>query len=222
MKNTVITGANRGIGLALTRFAKARGDRVLAACRASSAALDALGVEVVEGVDVAHPAGVARLAAAVGERPVHCLVSNAGILIQVELQNLDVAAIRQQFEVNALGPLQVAAALQGRFEQGSKIGLITSRMGSLGDNSSGGHYGYRMSKAALNIAGISLARDLAPRGVAVAIIHPGMVDTDMLASLGHHGLEPSEAARGIFARLDELTLETSGGFWHMNGERLPW
>jgi len=56
----------------------------------------------------------------------------------------------------------------------------------------------------------------------VAIIHPGMVDTDMLASLGHHGLEPSEAARGIFARLDELTLETSGGFWHMNGERLPW
>jgi len=222
MKTTVITGANRGIGLALVRLAQARGDRVIAACRGSSSALDALGVEVVPGVDVADPAGVARLADAVGERPVHWFVSNAGVLVRVGLQNLDVSAIRQQFEVNALGPLRVTAALQHRFEPGSKIGLITSRMGSIGDNSSGGHYGYRMSKAALNIAGVSLAHDLGPRGVAVAIIHPGMVNTDMLASLGHRGVEPIDAARGIFARLDELTLETSGGFWHMNGERLPW
>ena len=222
MKNTVVTGANRGIGLALARFAKERGDHVLAVCRSSSPELDALGVEVITGVDVTDPAGLTRLTTAVGDRPIHWLISNAGMLIHVGLQNLDVAAIRQQFEVNALGPLQVTAALQHRFERGSKIGLITSRMGSIGDNSSGGHYGYRMSKAALNIAGVSLAHDLGPRGVAVAIIHPGMVNTDMLASLGHRGVEPIDAARGIFARLDELTLETSGGFWHMNGERLPW
>jgi NAD(P)-dependent dehydrogenase (short-subunit alcohol dehydrogenase family) len=222
MKNTVVTGANRGIGLALARFAKERGDHVLAVCRSSSPELDALGVEVITGVDVTDPAGLTRLTTAVGDRPIHCLISNAGMLIHVGLQNLDVAAIRQQFEVNALGPLQVTAALQHRFERGSKIGIITSRMGSIGDNASGSHYGYRMSKAALNIAGVSIARDLAPRGVAVAIIHPGMINTDMLRSLGHHGLEPVDAARGIFARLDELTLETSGGFWHMNGERLPW
>jgi NAD(P)-dependent dehydrogenase (short-subunit alcohol dehydrogenase family) len=93
-------------------------------------------------------------------------------------------------------------------------------MGSIGDNTSGSHYGYRMSKAALNIAGVSLAKDLAPRGVAVAILHPGMVKTDMIA--GHGQVEPLDAARGLVARLDALTLETSGGFWHANGERLPW
>lgn len=222
MKNTVITGANRGIGLALARFAKECGENVVAACRSSSSALDSLGVEVVEGVDVTDRAGVARLVDAVGERPVHWLLSNAGILIHVGLHNLDVSAIRQQFDVNALGPLIVTAALQRRFVRGSKIGIITSRMGSIGDNTSGSHYGYRMSKAALNMAGVSISRDLEPRGVAVAIIHPGMINTDMLASVGHDGLEPIEAARGIFARMEELTLETSGGFWHINGERLPW
>ena len=94
-------------------------------------------------------------------------------------------------------------------------------MGSIDDNSSGGAYGYRMSKAALNMAGKSLAVDLRSRGLAVAILHPGMVSTDMVG--GHGGqVEPVDAARGLLARVDELTLETSGGFWHANGQRLPW
>ena len=92
--------------------------------------------------------------------------------------------------------------------------------GSIDDNSSGGYYGYRMSKAALNMAAKSLAVDLKPAGVAVAILHPGMVKTDMVA--GHGQVEPDDAARGLLARLDELTLESSGGFWHANGQRLPW
>jgi len=220
MRTTVVTGANRGIGLGLAQAFKERGDAVIAACRARSPELEALGVEVVEGVDVTDPDGIARLVARVGERPVDCLVNNAGVRVLMQLDELDAPAIRRQFEVNALAPLLVTAALRHRLRSGSKVGLITSRMGSIGDNTSGANYGYRMSKAALNMAGVTLARDLAPRGVAVAILHPGMVTTDMLGGPGQ--LEPLPAARGLIARLEALTLETSGGFWHVNGERLPW
>ncbi len=104
--------------------------------------------------------------------------------------------------------------------EGSKVAIITSRMGSIGDNTSGSRYGYRMSKAAVNIAGVSLAHDLREREIAVAILHPGFVRTGMTNHSGN--IDPPEAARGLLARIDELTLETSGGFWHANGERLPW
>jgi NAD(P)-dependent dehydrogenase (short-subunit alcohol dehydrogenase family) len=93
-------------------------------------------------------------------------------------------------------------------------------MGSIADNSSGGYYGYRMSKAALNAAGMSLAQDLRPRGIAVALLHPGYVRTDMT---GRHGsVSAEDAARMLLERIDDLNLQTSGGFWHANGERLPW
>ena len=90
----------------------------------------------------------------------------------------------------------------------------------MGDNTSGGYYGYRMSKAALNMAGVSLAHDLKPRGVAVAILHPGYVRTDMTGGSGQIG--PDESARLLLARIDALNLDTSGHFWHANGESLPW
>jgi len=98
---------------------------------------------------------------------------------------------------------------------------MTSRMGSIADNSSGGSYGYRMAKVALNIAGRSLAIDLKPRGIAVAILHPGLVRTRMIA-FNPQGISPAESVRGLLARIDALTLETSGSFWHANGELLPW
>lgn len=221
MALTVVTGANRGIGLALCEHLVERKSTVVATCRKASSDLRKLGVEVVENVEVTEDAGIERLVAAVGKRSIDLLINNAGILLWAkDFPELDVAGIRKQFEVNALAPLRVTAALRERLGRGSKVALVTSRMGSIDDNTSGGGYGYRMSKAALNMAGKSLAVDLKGAGIAVAILHPGMVKTEMIGGRGQ--VEPSDAARGLLTRIDELTLETSGGFWHANGERLPW
>jgi NAD(P)-dependent dehydrogenase (short-subunit alcohol dehydrogenase family) len=222
MTLSIVTGANKGIGLALVAELAKRRSTVLAACRKSSPELAKLGVEVVEGVDVSTDAGIAALVGTVGTRSIDLLVNNAGILVWGDrLGELNVEGIRKQFEVNALAPLRVTDALRERLGKGAKVALVTSRMGSIDDNSSGGAYGYRMSKAALNMVGKSLAVDLRSRGVAVAILHPGMVRTDMLG--GHSGqVDPDEAARGLLARVDALTMETSGGFWHANGQKLPW
>jgi NAD(P)-dependent dehydrogenase (short-subunit alcohol dehydrogenase family) len=127
--------------------------------------------------------------------------------------------MEHQFRVNALGPLRVTAGLLENLARGSKVGIVTSRMGSIDDNTSGGHYGYRMSKAAANMAGASLARDLADRAIAVALLHPGYVATDMT---GGEGVPAEESARGLIQRMDELDMASSGGFWHAQGERLPW
>jgi NAD(P)-dependent dehydrogenase (short-subunit alcohol dehydrogenase family) len=124
------------------------------------------------------------------------------------------------FEVNSLGPLFVTKSLLGNLSAGSKVGIITSRMGSIDDNDSGGSYAYRMSKTAVNAAGKSLSIDLKPQGIAVAILHPGWVRTEMT---GHGGLiDPDESAAGLIQRMEELTIDTSGNFWHTNGELLPW
>ena len=149
------------------------------------------------------------------------VILNAGILEATRLDDLDVESIRRQFEVNALAPLRLAQALLPQLHAGSKLALMTSRMGSIDDNSSGGSYGYRMSKVALNMAGKSLAVDLQPRGIAVAILHPGLVRT-LMVNFNPQGIAPEEAVRGLLARIDALSLESSGTFWHANGEVLPW
>lgn len=220
----LVTGANRGIGLELVRCYVARGDEVIAACRRATDELRATGARVVDGVDVADAASVAALATAVGDAKLDVLVNNAGVLETDKLSPLDVDAIRRQFEVNALGPLRVTSALLGHVKDGGKIAMITSRMGSIGDNGSGGAYGYRMSKAALNMAGVSLARDLAGRKIAVVLLHPGMVATDMTARFGSSAgmVRPEDSAAKLVARIDELTLERSGTFVHASGEPLPW
>src|SRR5262245_45457417 len=167
MSVSVVTGANRGIGLELCRELKRRGRDVVAACRERSQGLDELSVRVVEQVEVGAPNGIEKLGAALAGDQIELLINNAGILRPDSLDAVQTDSIRTQLEVNALAPLLVTKALLPRMKAGAKLALITSRMGSIGDNSSGGYYGYRMSKAALNAAGMSLAHDLRPRGVAV-------------------------------------------------------
>jgi len=223
MNTVLITGANRGIGLALTRQFRARGDRVIAVCRHGSEALEATGARIESGIDVTDDAALAALAQRLADVRIDTLVLNAGILAREALGGIDAAgfdSMRRQFEVNALGPLRVAQALLERLADGAKIGIITSRMGSVADNGSGGRYGYRASKAAVNAIGKSLAVDLQPRGIAVFLLHPGYVATDMVGGTGD--VTPEQAAARLVERLDSLTLEDTGTFWHANGEPLPW
>jgi NAD(P)-dependent dehydrogenase (short-subunit alcohol dehydrogenase family) len=217
---SIVTGANRGIGLELARQLKARGASVVAVCRKPSPELEALGVRVESGIDVTDPAARAALAERLARDTIDLLINNAGVLVEDGLGALDADGLRRQFEVNALAPLLLTQALLPRLGKGAKVALITSRMGSMGDNDSGGYYGYRMSKAALNAAGVSLARDLKPRGIAVALLHPGYVRTEMT---GRQGLiDADESARTLLQRIDELKLETTGRFLHQNGDALPW
>jgi len=219
MPTVLVTGASQGIGLELCRQFQQRGYDVVATCRRASDELRTLDCGIVEEVEVTDDASVERLATALGGRNIDVLVNNAGILTRETLDDLDFERIRQQFEVNAIGPLRVTRALLDNLGAGAKVAIITSRMGSIADNGSGGYYGYRMSKAAVNMAGVTLARDLAQCGITVLLLHPGMVATGMT---GHHGIPVSESVAGLIARIESLGFEQSGSFHHANGEVLPW
>lgn len=221
MKTFLVTGSNRGIGLEYCRQLQTRGEQVIAVCRQPSPELEALGVRLETGVDITAGDSVTNLVERLDGVPIDGLIHNAGILESTSLDRLDLASMRRQFEVNALAPLRLTQALLGQLQAGSKLILMTSRMGSIDDNSSGGSYGYRMSKVALNMAGRSLAIDLRPRGIAVAMLHPGLVRTRMV-NFNAQGISPEQAVRGLLQRIDALTLKTSGTFWHANGDVLPW
>jgi NAD(P)-dependent dehydrogenase (short-subunit alcohol dehydrogenase family) len=219
MASILITGASRGIGLELCRQFRDRGDDVVAVCRDPSPALEDLGVEIIEHIDVARDQDVEQLRYALEGRKIDVLINNAGILRGDDVDTVDYDDMIEQFRVNTLGPLRVTRALLGNLEEGSKVGIVSSRVGSVGDNSSGNNYGYRVSKAAVNMVGKNLSHDLKPRGIAVALLHPGFVATDMT---GGRGVPPEKAAAGLIQRIDELNLDTTGHFWHAEGEELPW
>ncbi len=223
----LVTGADRGIGQALCRLLKARGDSVIAACFESHSSLGDEGIEIATGIDVTDARSIQALREQVGTRRIDVLVNNAGRVIEKRFGKIESADLLSEYAVNAVAPLMLTQVLMPCMEQGSKVVLITSRVGSLGENSSGGLYGYRMSKAAANMAGINLSHELKPRGIAVACLHPGSVRTQMTAGLSDvttvgHLLEPEDSARGLLARIDELTLETTGRFRHASGEDLIW
>lgn len=215
MSTILIIGASRGIGLCLARNYASSGHHVIGTVRTG----ELPGLETINGVDLASPEAPARVASALGARRIDVLIHNAGIFAREALPELDFFEIQRQFDINTMAPLRMVAGLLGHLAAGAKIGLVSSRMGSLGDNTSGAYYGYRMSKAALNMAGVSLARDLAPQGIAVALLHPGFVRTELTGGRGD--VEPEVAAAGIVARMDALTVASSGRFWHANGQELP-
>jgi NAD(P)-dependent dehydrogenase (short-subunit alcohol dehydrogenase family) len=219
MGTYLVTGTNRGIGLAMCQLLKERGERAIAVCRNPSDELKQLGIRVEAGIDITKDESVAELVERLQGMQVDVLINNAGRLEKNRLDELDFDSIRRQFEVNALGTLRVSRALLPNMTAGSKIAIITSRMGSIGDNTSGNSYGYRMSKVALSMAGKSLSIDLKPRQIAVGILHPGLVATGMT---NFSGMPTTEAASALLQRIEELNLDNTGTFWHSNGEILPW
>jgi NAD(P)-dependent dehydrogenase (short-subunit alcohol dehydrogenase family) len=222
----LITGTNRGIGFELCRQLAERGDEVVAICRQPSTALTELAarpqlnVKIVEGIDITNQNGIAGLVEAVKGDEIDLLINNAGVMEGVSLDRLDIGSIHRQFTVNAVAPLQVTHAVLGQLSRHAKVAIVTSRMGSIDDNDSGGSYGYRMSKVAANMAGRSLSVDLKGRGISVALLHPGWVRTDMTG--GNGLIDADESARGLIAVMDRLDLDHTGLFWHTNGEILPW
>jgi NAD(P)-dependent dehydrogenase (short-subunit alcohol dehydrogenase family) len=220
MKTVLITGANRGIGLALAHEYINHGWHVIAVCRKTSAELSETSAQIITDIDVTQLADVHALAQTLTAIKIDVLINNAGIFLHEQLGNIDYDTVTQQFLVNAQAPLQVTEALLGNLNDGAKIAFITSRMGSIADNSSGGYYGYRMSKAALNAGAKSLSLDLKPRGIAVALLHPGYVQTAMVNFGGD--ISAAESAQRLTQRIAELNINNTGGFWHSNGERLEW
>ncbi|MGV6850898.1 MAG: SDR family oxidoreductase [bacterium] len=220
MKNILVVGANRGIGLELVRQLASKGHTVMATCRKSNDRLQSYASQVIDHIDVSDQSGIDHLISHLGRIQLDEVYIVAGILRSMGLESLDYDAIFEQFKVNAVGPLRAASALAKILPNGSKIGLLTSRMGSIADNDSGGQYGYRMSKSALNSAGKSLAIDLKDNGIAIALLHPGYVRTDMTG--GNGLIDVDESAQGLINIMQQLSLDNSGGFWHTNGEELPW
>ncbi len=229
--HVVITGASRGIGLEFVRQYLSRGDHVVAACRdpARAAALAALVEEAgprarILACDVASDASVAAFAAALGDGTVDLLVNNAGVGGGWEsLDGVATDVALDTYNVNALGPLRVTRALLPHLARSSapRVAHISSGMGSIADNGSGGAYAYRMSKAALNMASRNLAVDLRPRKVVSVVINPGWVATDMGGANAPTAARDSVAA--MVARFDALTLADSGKFldWK-RAEGFPW
>jgi len=219
MATVLITGCNRGIGLQLAAQLHARGDSVIGVCRNASEELSELGIRVVSGIDVSDGPSIDELMAELNGEKIDVLINNAGILLRDEFGSIDYDDMLAQYKVNTLGPLRVTEALRDNLGKGSKVAIVSSRVGSIDDNSSGNYYGYRASKTAVNQVGTNLMHELKPRGIAVAILHPGLVATEMTNG---QGITPEESAKGLIQRIDDLSMQSTGGFWHAEGYKLPW
>jgi NAD(P)-dependent dehydrogenase (short-subunit alcohol dehydrogenase family) len=231
VRNTLVTGADRGIGHALAEALAARGDRVWAACLQDSPALQARGVTVISEVDVSRDDAVARLPAALGDDRLDLVISNAGINASSGGPwDADTDAMTRELQVNLLGAVRVVRTVLPAMASGGKIAFITTGRGAAMRDpapANGMNYGYRISKGALNVFGALLAQDLAPHGIAVALLHPGAINTDLMrriAAAGRSSLDPSalpspeDVAPQLLAVLDGLGLDRSGRWLNLQGE----
>ena len=221
MSTYLITGSNRGIGLELCNQIHNRGDEVIATCRRASPELINLGVRIEENIDISSEEAITNLAKKLSGINLDCIINNAGIYEFNSLEDFQKKSILRQFEINALSPIFMTQSLKHLLKRSSKVAFITSRMGSIGDNSSGSSYGYRMSKVALSMGAKSLSLDLLKEEIYVAILHPGLVSTRM-TGFTRNGINTEESVNGILKRIDSLNKNNSGTFWHTNGQVLPW
>jgi len=218
----VIIGANRGIGLGLVRKYLQQNWEVWAVSRSLSTELEESTesrLHVISGIDVSIEADRTSLVEQLPNE-IDQLIHNAGILRRDSLAHLDESSILEQLIINAVSPLQTIQKLSPLVRTGGKIGIMSSRMGSIADNTSGSMYGYRMSKAAVNMAGMGLAQDLRSDGIAVFLLHPGYVQTDMTGGRGY--ITVQQSVEGLYQRMQELQFEQTGSFWHTDGTKLTW
>ena len=229
MPTTLITGANRGIGLAMTKHALEQGDSVVACCRNPDQAteLNALAGDIrIERLDVTDPDSCAALSERLGGQPIDTLINNAGVFDHDcdALSSFDVGAFERTIRTNTLGPILVIRALAGQVASSSlkRIANISSDLGSI-DNAlqdQMGFLGYRVSKAALNMATVTIANELKDRGVTCVTIHPGWVQTDMGGDQAP--LEPDTSAKGILSLLSSLTIEDTARYIRYDGAEVAW
>ncbi|HQU15824.1 MAG: short-chain dehydrogenase [Chromatiales bacterium 21-64-14] len=234
MPTVFITGANRGLGLEFARQFAVDGWRVLATCRAPERAADLARLAArqseitVHGLDVADHRAIDALAHRLSDVSVDLLLSNAGISGDSGdsgdrgLGHLDYGEWTRTFQINTMAAARLAESFGDHLARSERrlMVALTSLMGSMGDNSSGGSYLYRSSKAALNAVMKSLSIDLRPRGIGVLILHPGWVRTDMG---GPDGLiTPQQSVAGMRAIIDRYTPADSGRFLNYDGSALPW
>lgn len=227
-KIVVITGASRGLGLEFCRQYLEDGGKVYACCRSPESARELLKLRQSAGeqletvpLDVTKPAQLTNLKYALQGQEISLLINNAGIYgRRLTFGEVEEQEWMQVLKVNTVAPLMVVQELVDLMAADGKILLMTSRMGSMGDNTSGGSYIYRSSKAALNAVGKSLAHDLRDRGIAVALCHPGWVQTDMG---GPDALINTETSiTGLRGVMERLTEENSGQFFNYDGNMIPW
>lgn len=221
MSTILITGANKGIGLEIVKQHIGRGDDVIAVCRKPSDALSETGAKIISGVEFLDKNFETVLLEQLQVSTIDRVVANAGIRGFDNFEDFDADAIREQFEVNAVAPLRLLKAIDHLLPNKAKIVLISTRVASHEDNAGGGEYGYRMSKSALNMAGINLSISLREREIAVFMLHPGYVRTDL--TLGEGLINADDSAVNLVRIADKLELKDSGTFWHsIEGNELPW
>ena len=224
MTTTIVIGADRGIGAALVDVYRERGCEVIAVCLGDGAAWADTNVRVIAPIDVTSTEAVLKLVAEVGATPIDVLIHVAGVGAIDKWGRFDFDAMLHHYNLNALGPLRVVSALAENLTKGSRVGIVTSRMGSIGDNTSGRMYSYRMSKAAANMLGVNLHHQLAPMGAHVMLLHPGTVATQMTKGAREWDsfTKPAESAAGLAAQLDTLGPDSPIEFRHADGTLLPW